>query len=248
MTAPAGWYPDPASPVPGAPAQQRYWDGQGWTAHVAPISLPQAHQQPTYPQARYGEPGYPAQAPSGGSATTPDGVPLAGWWQRVGAYVIDGLISLVLVSIVGFPLLRDMASAFGDFIDAAVTAAQNGQPSPSSAELQREIAGPAVAFGAIGLTFSFIYTLVFLSWKQATPGKLALGLGVRLRESPELPLSAILVRWATQTGAPWVVGLVPFIGWLGSLFGVVDVLWPLWDDKLQALHDKTAKTNVVRTR
>jgi uncharacterized RDD family membrane protein YckC len=29
---------------------------------------------------------------------------------------------------------------------------------------------------------------------------------------------------------------------------LLDYLWPLWDDKKQALHDKVAKTNVVRTR
>ena len=39
---PAGWYPDPASGQPGpygepgpVPQGQRYWDGTGWTEHVA---------------------------------------------------------------------------------------------------------------------------------------------------------------------------------------------------------------------
>jgi uncharacterized RDD family membrane protein YckC len=27
---------------------------------------------------------------------------------------------------------------------------------------------------------------------------------------------------------------------------MIDMLWPLWDDKKQALHDKVARTNVVR--
>jgi len=31
VTTPAGWYPDPQS---AGNAQQRYWDGQVWTAHV----------------------------------------------------------------------------------------------------------------------------------------------------------------------------------------------------------------------
>lgn len=31
MTTPAGWYPDPSNA-----AQQRYWDGNGWTEHVHP--------------------------------------------------------------------------------------------------------------------------------------------------------------------------------------------------------------------
>jgi hypothetical protein len=33
-----------------------------------------------------------------------------------------------------------------------------------------------------------------------------------------------------------------------GLYPLLDDLWPLWDDKKQAIHDKLAKTNVVRIR
>ena len=36
-----------------------------------------------------------------------------------------------------------------------------------------------------------------------------------------------------------VIGLVPLVG-------LIDVLWPLWDDKKQCLHDKAGSTIVVR--
>jgi uncharacterized RDD family membrane protein YckC len=32
---------------------------------------------------------------------------------------------------------------------------------------------------------------------------------------------------------------------LFGLLGLLNDLWPLWDDKKQALHDKVAATNVV---
>jgi uncharacterized RDD family membrane protein YckC len=32
-----------------------------------------------------------------------------------------------------------------------------------------------------------------------------------------------------------------------SFVALINDLWPLWDDKKQALHDKVAGTNVVRT-
>jgi uncharacterized RDD family membrane protein YckC len=267
MSAPAGWYPDPQHPVPGAPPQQRYWDGQAWTEHVAPIA------QPSYPQQPYGQPpqGQPAQdqPPQGqpwqgqptypqagyaGSpayvtpAVTPDGVPLAGWWQRVGATLIDFLILVLITVLITLPLIRDFFNAFGDFFDASMTAAENGTPAPSSAEFQSDVAGPLAAITAISLALNFVYYVAFLVWKQATPGKLALGLRVRLRERPELPVATVLLRWATQAGVPGLLGLVPFVGVISGLYSLLDVLWPLWDDKKQAIHDKVAKTNVVRIR
>ena len=49
---------------------------------------------------------------------------------------------------------------------------------------------------------------------------------------------AATLRWATYT-----VGVLV----LSSLFAIVDYLWPLWDKPWrQALHDKTARTIVVR--
>ena len=33
---------------------------------------------------------------------------------------------------------------------------------------------------------------------------------------------------------------------IGPLYVLVDVLWPLWDAKKQALHDKVAGTAVVK--
>jgi uncharacterized RDD family membrane protein YckC len=233
MNAPAGWYPDPQPPAPGSPSQQRYWDGQVWTTHVAV-----AEQQPTYS----GGPMY------GVPATTPDGAPLAGWWQRVGASLIDFLILVPVVSVLALPFIRDIISAFGDYFETAMTAAENGNPAPPAAQFQRDVAREFLAFAAIGFVVGLAYTVGFLMWKQATPGKLALGLRVRLRDRPELPLSAVLLRWATQSAAPGVVGLVPFIGVIGSVFSLLDGLWPLWDDKKQAIHDKVAKTNVVRVR
>jgi uncharacterized RDD family membrane protein YckC len=40
--------------------------------------------------------------------------------------------------------------------------------------------------------------------------------------------------------------LIPFVGTVFGLWVYLDDLWPLWDAKKQALHDKVASTNVVR--
>jgi uncharacterized RDD family membrane protein YckC len=57
----------------------------------------------------------------------------------------------------------------------------------------------------------------------------------------------VLLRWLVQNIAS-LLSVVPFVGSFAGLFPLLDGLWPLWDDKRQALHDKAARTNVVRVR
>ncbi len=71
---------------------------------------------------------------------------------------------------------------------------------------------------------------------------------IRLRETPgPLSYSTILKRWAGQN-AYVVLNYLPLIGFLGGLYTLIDHLFPLWDSRRQALHDKIAATNVVRHR
>jgi uncharacterized RDD family membrane protein YckC len=71
---------------------------------------------------------------------------------------------------------------------------------------------------------------------------------VRLRARPgPLPWGTVLARWVMQNLGSAVV-VVPLLGPLGWVYSLLDDLWPLWDGQRQALHDKVARTNVVRTR
>jgi uncharacterized RDD family membrane protein YckC len=49
----------------------------------------------------------------------------------------------------------------------------------------------------------------------------------------------------TRCAAQFLPLVVPYIG---SLYGLIDDLWPLWDANGQALHDKAAGTAVVNKR
>jgi uncharacterized RDD family membrane protein YckC len=237
---PAGWYPDPAGEQqPGADGQ-RYWDGRQWTEHVHPVA-------PSPYAGQYGAP-Y-AGAPYGPvERTTPDGQPLAGWWIRVGAYLLDGLIMAPISVLLGWPFVSRLWSAYVDFFDATMRAADRGAPAPSQTEILGDVLGPMIGIVAVSLVVNFVYNVGFLKWKQATPGKLIVGLRVRLRERPG-PMSwgTVLLRWIGQN---WnaVFSFVPLVGSIAGLYPLIDDLWPLWDDKNQALHDKVAKTNVVRHR
>jgi uncharacterized RDD family membrane protein YckC len=249
VTSQPGWHPDPVPAQPGQPAQLRYWDGARWTEHTAPAPYQSgpAPYQGTYgaPRVPAGSYGYAVKPPP----TTPDGVPLAGWWQRVGALLIDWLIVSAVVAVVALPWIRDIWHTYRDFIDEVFRDTENGGRSTvDTTRVQEDIAGPAAVVGLISLAVQFCYHVGFLMWRQATPGKLAVGLRVRLRERPgRMPFSTVLLRWLGQFGIR-VIGLVPLVGSVTGLYLLLDYLWPLWDDKKQAVHDKIAKTNVVRVR
>nr|WP_272917524.1 RDD family protein [Nocardioides flavescens] len=174
---------------------------------------------------------------------------MAGWWQRVGAYVIDAVLLGVVSTLLTLPWWREVVDVYRDWFDDVVRAAEAGRESTVDAgSLQRQIAGPLAIITAISLAVSFLYQVGFLMWRQATPGKLALGLRVRLRERPgRMGFGTVALRWLAQFGVG-IVNLVPLVGTLVGLYSILDLLWPLWDSKKQAIHDKVAKTNVVRTR
>ncbi|MGN6722133.1 MAG: DUF2510 domain-containing protein, partial [Marmoricola sp.] len=84
MKAAPGWYPDPT----GTHGELRYFDGQQWTEHRAAAAPTAA----------------PFGAPAPRTRTTPDGRPLASWGSRVGAALLDVLISGALFAALLAPL------------------------------------------------------------------------------------------------------------------------------------------------
>ena len=209
---PAGWYPDPDPTYAGQPGRLRYWDGAAWTEHLNVPAVPR----------------FPS---------TPDGQPLAGWWLRVLALVLDGFIALPLYAIAAAPVVASQWDDLSRWFDDLQYAADYGTADPPNPALLDASQGPFWVLVGSMLLASLIYQFVFLTWKQATPGKLIVGLRVRLRERPELPVGTVVLRLLSVL----LLGLC----WIGQL---LDYLWPLWDDKKQALHDKLAKTNVVTVR
>jgi len=254
---PSGWYPDPTPAQPDLAPTLRWWDGSQWTEHVA---VPPPTAQPVYPaQSTYpAQPAYPTQPyPSPGyeqaakvPATTPDGQPLAGWWQRVLASIIDGLITFPIAVLVGLPFIIPMAREFGDEWDRLMDEIDSGTSNPQAfgAGFQGDIVWYALGFGIVALLIGMVYEIGFLRWKQATPGKMALGLQVRLREQPgTLSWGCLFLRWFVKKLGS-ILGQIPYLGSFLNVAWYINYLWPLWDDKKQALHDKAAKTNVVRVR
>jgi uncharacterized RDD family membrane protein YckC len=170
---------------------------------------------------------------------TPDGQPLAGWWHRVGARLIDGALLLV-VAFVLLPLV-----APGLMSDMMTWTMETDDPfAPLPADIMDRQLRWVLSIGVVGL----VYEIVLVTLLGGTLGKLATGLRVRLREEPgKVGWGPSAIRALVYQGPGLLGNLSPVLGFL-SLFTIVDVLWPLWDGKRQALHDKAARTNVVRIR
>jgi uncharacterized RDD family membrane protein YckC len=238
------------------PAQYGQYSGQPQQPGQAEYGQPyqgqapygQQHQgQPQYGQPQYGQGfqqqgyGYPGQR----AHTTPDGQPLSGWWRRVAARVIDS----ILAGLIGLPLtgyfIYQYSQVLFDYFEKSMNAAVAGTRTTSTT-LPLEVYKWMIPAALISTAVSFAYEYFFLTRKGATPGKMALGIAVRLRDVPgNPPGSAVAKRYGVVTLLA-VLGSIPLVGTLFGFLALINYLWPLWDDKKQALHDKIAGTNVVR--
>jgi uncharacterized RDD family membrane protein YckC len=260
---PAGWYRDPAPRNPAAPDTLRYWDGSNWTAQTRFASKRERHQwaaeaveaQTAYQQEvmQRVEAGDPEAQQTLAAASahrsrwaTPDGARLAGWWIRVAAQMIDGIVLVLLGLMFSWRFVTQIGEGYSRYFDDVLSAARSGAPQPDRTVLANQLAEPMLWMAVVFLAVGFVYEVGFLKGLQATPGKLLLGLQVRLRDAPG-PLSwrTVLLRWVGKNGIG-VLQIIPFGAIVAGFYSLADYLWPLWDSKRQALRDKLAGTNVVR--
>lgn len=215
--------------------------------------------QPAYVDPSSGHPGV-VSGPA--VPTTPDGEPLAGWWWRVLAALIDGVLLGVVAGLVSLPaqiaVQRELAVRQREFqtqVDRGLT--------PDFGDFFRDMldvyADHIVGLALIPFLIGIVYAAGFLRWRGATPGKLICGLRVRLRERPgRLSYGTIATRLAAWSVLPALIVVLAFA--FGSFAVVVlvelavtayyltDALWAAGNAKRQTLHDLAARTNVVRTR
>ena len=147
---------------------------------------------------------------------------LSPYGARVGAFFVD----LVILFGLGFA---------AGVIVGIVFAAGGGSPADNRDALR------VVSF-VVGIGISIGYPAMLLSRKGAhngqTWGKQATGIRVVRDDGQPMSVGRALLR---QAVGQQLLALATLY-----LYLIVDYLWPLGDRENQALHDKVARTNVVR--
>jgi uncharacterized RDD family membrane protein YckC len=150
---------------------------------------------------------------------------LSGWWRRVGAQVIDG----VIISI-GALIVLGILGAAGLSVD-------------SNGGAVALIVAALIAVLAITVV-AFLYAPILMSRTNGqTLGRMALGIRViRADGGPMTFWFAMLREVVVKALLVGVVSSATF-----GLASLLDALWPLWDEENRALHDLVVNTRVIRT-
>jgi uncharacterized RDD family membrane protein YckC len=223
---------------PGYPAAPGYPQAQ--PGYPAAPGYPQA--QPGYPQAQPGYPAAPAYpsygAPVSKATATPDGVPLAGLGARLGAKIIDQLLLFVVVMLLSLPFLLTFIQGIQDYAHEVEAQGSSYTPptNPFDIYSQTHAIPWFISVVLLSVAISGLYNVAMVHLRGATLGKLWLGVRVRPWDAEGRP------TWG-QAAKRWASG--ELLAQVVSIYGWLDYLWPLWDDRKQALHDKWPATVVV---
>jgi uncharacterized RDD family membrane protein YckC len=205
-------------------------------AGAAPLA-----QAPPAPPATYAA--QPAATPPVYAAAPPVYAPItpqvpaaryAGFWLRVGAYLIDGIILMIPSGIIIFAIIMMM----GGFAAFAAKFPQSQDPNEIAANM------PAFISAMIGFVFMVMAILTVIQWlyfalmeaseKQGTLGKIIVGAYVTDMNGQRISFGRASGRYFAKFG----MGLVPF-GFIGYILAG-------FTEKKQALEDFIASTLVYR--
>ena len=151
---------------------------------------------------------------------------LAGWWARVGAQLIDGLI----IGVGGLVLLFAITAPFsiGFFADDDVG-------------LVSLVVGLLFAVLSVSVVALLYAPALMARTNGKTLGRMATGIRVVRADGRPMDFGFALVREVAVKALLFgVAGTVT-----GGLANLADVLWPLWDEENRALHDFIVDTRTI---
>jgi len=152
------------------------------------------------------------------------------WADRVLAALIDGGIVLAMTLVLyGLMLILGIASIL------AADASRAGENSPLGALPCCFCCGAPFGVALISLLFGLYNKVYLVSKRGCSIGQKFRNLRVVMANGSPVPLGTLIVRLLIQFGFGlfWPVQ-------------VLNLLFPLWDEKRQTLHDKAVGTVVIK--
>jgi uncharacterized RDD family membrane protein YckC len=202
---------------------------------MPPPMPPPADPGPGYgQQAGFAPPPYGQAAPSAqyGYAAGPVdrlGRPLADWWQRLVAIILDIIILAIPKSIV----------------TAIAITSHGSRNTYYAADWRVSVIIVGIIFAAIDIAY---FAILNGSEKGQTVGQMALGIAVRDEETGGAigPQRAALRILVLDPGI--LLAWIPVVSFVAGVYTLVAGLSPLWDSRRQGFHDKVAHTDVIKVR
>lgn len=115
-----------------------------------------------------------------------------------------------------------------------------GEADPAAVqELTARFAGVQLKWTLAYVILATVYYMVLHGWRGQTLGKMVFGMKVVDQDLRPIGMGRAFKR---ALAFP-IASVVPFVG---SLFALLNGLWPIWDERKQSLGDKFAKTLVVQ--
>jgi uncharacterized RDD family membrane protein YckC len=176
------------------------------------------------------------ELPPGQIPAPAGGMPYALWADRVLAALIDYAIVLVLAMLL-IGVLFLISLIFAGLAAAANDASRTGESSPLGLMPCCLCCGAPLGVAVVGFLFGLFNKVYLVGKRGYSIGQGFRRLRVVLPNGQRVPYGTLLLRLLVQFG----LGLI----WVVQL---LDLLWPLWDEKRQTLHDKAVGTFVIEAR
>jgi len=207
---------------------------------LAPTTDPPRHESglpaPDLPDqsAGYGLPGYSSPPPPGAGGF--GGAPavassgryaLAGWWERVGAALIDGIIITIGALLI--------LAVFGAVFSVGFFASDETGTGAV-------IVGLMLGIFAVAIVALLYAPLMMSRTNGKTLGRMAVGIRVMRADGGPMTFGFAMLREVAVKAL--LFGILSSI--TAGIASLLDVLWPLWDDENRALHDFIVNTRVVK--
>lgn len=172
--------------------------------------------------------------------TAADGTPLAAWWRRLVAWLVDEVVAWLIA----FPVIAVIASLHREELTAFGEAIAARTPADKAPMLSVGMMAMATTIGLVVTLVYFFYESILLSRSGATPGRRLVKITVRHTEGRPLTFEEASKRSIVKV-AGRVLGGVAALAALGNFLILLDMGRGLLDRNRRTFHDLAATTEVV---